>query len=96
MKYIPLCKCKNCGYSDIKESFKKPSFKWQFRKERCPKCKSTNVVSSEKPVVKEGWKKVEDKTDGSVSWTEYTDFNNEVFTIYDMKAYPSTPNAYLK
>jgi len=45
-------------------------------------------------IKKKGWAKVEDKSKGPLSWTEYTDHNGFVFTIYDMMIYPATPDAY--
>tara|TARA_X000000368_G_scaffold393151_1_gene358617 strand:- start:507 stop:653 length:147 start_codon:yes stop_codon:yes gene_type:complete len=41
------------------------------------------------------WDKIKDKSDGSLSCTEYTDHDGNVYKIYDMKIYPSTPNAYI-
>lgn len=43
-----------------------------------------------------GWKKIEDKSSGPVSWTEYTDYDGMVYTIYNMMMCPATPSAYMK
>ena len=48
------------------------------------------------PVRKKGWAKIEDKSDGPLSWTEYTDHNGYVYTIYDIMTAPATPGAYMK
>jgi hypothetical protein len=41
------------------------------------------------------WINIKDKSDESVSWTEYTDYDGNLYKIYDMRIYPSTPNAYI-
>lgn len=43
-----------------------------------------------------GWKRVEDKSNGPVSWTEYTDHDGMVYAIYNMMMCPATPGAYMK
>jgi hypothetical protein len=37
---------------------------------------------------KKGWAKVEDKSDGPSSWTEYTDHDGYVYIMYDMMINP--------
>lgn len=51
--------------------------------------------SDELIIKKKGWAKIEDKSDGPLSWTEYTDFDGFVYTIYNMMIAPATPNAYM-
>jgi len=34
------------------------------------------------------WLKIEDKSNGVLSWTEYTDHNGYIFIIYDMMMSP--------
>jgi ABC-type lipoprotein release transport system permease subunit len=48
------------------------------------------------PVRKKGWAKIEDKSDGPLSWTEYTDHNGYVYIIYDMMIAPGFAGAYMK
>ena len=42
------------------------------------------------------WVKVEDKSNGPLSWTEYTDHNGMVFTIYNMMIEPGFKGAIMK
>jgi hypothetical protein len=42
------------------------------------------------------WAKVEDKSDGPLSWTEYTDHNGYVYTIFDMMIEPGFSEAKMK
>ena len=37
------------------------------------------------------WVKVEDKSDGPASWTEYTNHDGDMYKIYDMIPEPATP-----
>jgi len=55
-----------------------------------------NTEIPKTPARKKGWAKIEDKSDGPLSWTEYTDHNGYVYTIYDMMTAPPTPGAYMK
>ncbi len=45
---------------------------------------------------KSKWAKVEDKSDGPSSWTEYTDHDGNTFMMMDMLTMPSTPGAYMR
>ena len=46
-----------------------------------------------KKIQNSGWAKIEEKSYGSISWTEYTDHNGYIFMIYDMMAYPGFKDA---
>ena len=56
----------------------------------------TKKIETKKIESKKCWAKIEDKSDGPLSWTEYTDHNGYVYTIYDMMTAPPTPGAYMK
>jgi hypothetical protein len=58
-------------------------------------CKSCYNGKSAKESKKKGWAKIEDKSDGPLSWTEYTDHDGYVYTMYDMMTNPATPGAYM-
>lgn len=45
---------------------------------------------------KSKWVKIEDKSDGPLSWTEYTDDSGFVFTIYNMCVDPAFSGASIK
>ena len=42
-----------------------------------------------------GWKKVEDKSDGPYSWTEYTDYDGFIFKIFNIMMDPGFSDAKL-
>lgn len=46
-----------------------------------------------KPVNKKGWAKIENKSNGPLSWTEYTDEKGFVYTIYNMMIQPGFSGA---
>lgn len=50
---------------------------------------------SAKESKKKGWAKIEDKSSGPDSWTEYTDHDGFVFTIFNMRMNPGFSGAYL-
>ena len=45
---------------------------------------------------KSKWLKIEHKNNGPWSWTEYTDYNGKVYTIYNLMLDPGFSNAYLQ
>lgn len=57
---------------------------------------SQKIKQYEREKSSKKWEKVEDKSLGGVSWTEYTDTDGMVYTIYDLQTNPATPNAYIK
>jgi len=42
---------------------------------------------------KSKWAKIEDKRNGEVSWTEYTDHDGFVYIIYDLMSCPAFEGA---
>lgn len=56
---------------------------------------SANGTSQSLPE-RNGWAKIEDKSDGPLSWTEYTDHDGHVYTIYDMMIEPGFSEAETK
>jgi predicted Zn-ribbon and HTH transcriptional regulator len=49
---LPPRKCNNCGYHASGGAFKKSFGRFWFGNEKCPKCKSLDIVDNTKPKLK--------------------------------------------
>ena len=56
--------------------------------------KSIRIIKPEDK--SEGWIKIENRSDGPQSWTEYTDHDGFVYIIYDMRIYPGFSDSKMK
>lgn len=49
-----------------------------------------------KKLLKKQWAKIENKSSGELSWTEYTDYKGNNYIIYNLIQEPGFSDAYLK